>query len=110
MCDRAINVDAGPVQYNTVKLINIATAGFFSLDMLLRCIADGLLLTPEAYLTVNHHPPTAGSPAGERIPSCPAWHHSIWPGETLWACLQLDSSAQEWLPRAWKELRLLRSI
>lgn len=87
MCGRAIHVDAGLAQHNTVRLINIATAGFFSLDMLLRCIADGLLLTPEAYLTVHNHPPTTASPAGKRMPSCPVWQRSIRPGEILWARL-----------------------
>ncbi len=41
------------MQRNTVRLINFATAGFFATDMLLRCIADGVLLTPDAYLLVR---------------------------------------------------------
>lgn len=36
-----------------MKLINYATVVYFAFDMLLRCIADGVLLTPDAYLLVR---------------------------------------------------------
>jgi hypothetical protein len=36
-----------------VRLINYATALYFAMDMLLRCIADGVLFTPGAYLLVS---------------------------------------------------------
>ena len=39
-----------------MKLINYATAGFFAIDLLLRSIADGQLLTPTAYLLVGFRP------------------------------------------------------
>lgn len=42
------------MQHNTVRLINYATALYFALDLLLRCIADGVLFTPSAYLLVGH--------------------------------------------------------
>lgn len=41
------------LQEHTVKLINYATVVYFAFDMLLRCIADGVLLTPDAYLLVR---------------------------------------------------------
>jgi hypothetical protein len=43
------------LQHNTVRLINYATALYFALDMLLRCIADGVLFTPSAYLLVSDY-------------------------------------------------------
>ena len=42
------------LQHNTVRLINYATALYFAMDMLLRCIADGVLFTPSAYLLVSN--------------------------------------------------------
>ena len=43
------------LQHNTVRLINYATALYFAMDMLLRCIADGVLFTPSAYLLVSNY-------------------------------------------------------